>query len=161
LVIVVLLLTLPGAVLSACSDSDPDANTDPGTGPDAEVGLSEDGPYVRNDPGGIIKRVAWIANTAFLPLPSTNPSRYVGELLENSTPEALRIAINGPGCRPQVLVSVNDAPANLELFFEIGEPVLEPGQQCPETLKTHGIELTLTQRVVLENVSLSVGKLRS
>jgi hypothetical protein len=146
--LVVLLIALP----ASCSTRDEPAP--PETQPAPR--LSSDGPYVRDDPGGIVTDVSWLTREQIpevvRPIARDAPS---AALVETSEPSRLHVAVRGASCYPHVWLGVTGGPAALELAVYVSKAILPPGIQCGDLLLTHVFEANLSTPVDLDSVVLT------
>lgn len=112
------------------------------------------GPFIGNDPNGVIAGVAWLEPSyPALSEPLDPPPSAV--LMDGSLPGVLQVAVNGAYCKSEVTVSVVSGPPDLGLEVTVGDYIVEPGVECPETLTTHGFEVRLAEPVSLDRVIIN------
>lgn len=116
----------------------------------APLRLSVTGPFVGEDPYGIVTGMRWLDENV-----NAMKLRDVDALvLEDSTSRRLRIAVPGSGCAPDVTVSVDGVDPVLELRISITQPVIPAGMNCPAILRAHVFEVELARDVPPESVSI-------
>ncbi len=115
----------------------------------------EYGPFLIEDRFDVVVGLAWLDLSPALvdgPIETGGP---VAVLMDDSTPDSLRIAVNGGGCVPRVGITVLQPPPALQLGIEVGDNIATPGYECAALLTTHGFELRLSEPASLDEVAFN------
>jgi hypothetical protein len=144
-----ILLGLFAIVVAACGPS--------GTA-DTVAGGEPRFPIIGNDPDGLVETMEWGESPAIDLSPSGES--LLAEVMDSSTPEVVRIAVEGNECPPSAQILVTGSPAAVTIEIVLGGSLPPAGLQCGEILTTHALVIYFKEPIDLENLEVSATRTR-
>jgi hypothetical protein len=80
--------------------------------------------------------------------------------MDSSTPEVVRIAVEGNECPPSAQILVTGSPAAVTIEIVLGGSLPPAGLQCGEILTTHALVIYFKEPIDLENLEVSATRTR-
>jgi hypothetical protein len=142
-----LLLGLLGVLVVACGPS--------GTA-DTVVGGEPRFPIIGNDPDGLVETMEWGESPAIDLSPSGES--LLAEVMDTSTPEVVRIAVEGNECPPSARILVTGSPAEVTIEMVLGGSLPPAGIECADILTTHTLVVQFKEPIDLENLVVSASR---
>jgi hypothetical protein len=139
-----LFVALLAALLAACG---------PAGGSGTIAGGEPRFPILGNDPDGLVETMEWGESPAIDLTPSGEES--LAELLDSSTPEVVRIAVEGNECPPSARVLVTGSPGEVTIEMVLGGSLPPPGIECGDILTTHALLIYFREPIDLDNLEVS------
>jgi hypothetical protein len=133
------LLLVLAALLAACG---------PSGGSGTIAGGEPRFPIIGNDPDGLVETMEWGESPAI----DLSPS---GEILDSSTPEVARIAVEGNQCPPSATVLVSGSPSEVTIEIVLGGSLAPVGVECGDILTTHTLVIHFKEPIDLDNLEVS------
>jgi hypothetical protein len=144
-----LLLGFLSIIVAACGPS--------GTA-DTVAGGEPRFPIIGNDPDGLVETMEWGESPAIDLSPSGES--LLAEVMDSSTPEVVRIAVEGNECPPSAQILVTGSPAAVTIEIVLGGSLPPAGLQCGEILTTHALVIYFKEPIDLENLEVSATRTR-
>lgn len=142
-----LLLGLLGILAAACGPS--------GTA-DTVAGGEPRFPIIGNDPDGLVETMEWGESPAIDLSPSGES--LLAEVMDTSTPEVVRIVVEGNQCPPSARVLVTGSPAEVSIEMVLGGSLPPAGIECADILTTHTLVVSFKEPIDLENLEVSASR---
>jgi hypothetical protein len=139
-----ILLGLLVIVLAACGPSET---------ADTVAGGEPRFPIIGNDPDGLVETMEWGESPAIDLSPSGES--LLAEVIDSSTPEVVRIAVEGNQCPPSARILVTGSPAEVTIEMVLGGSLPPAGLVCGEILTTHALVIYFKEPIDLENLEVS------
>jgi len=143
----VIVLGLLAIVVAACGPSGT-AGTVAGGGPRF--------PIIGNDPDGLVETMEWGESPAIDLTPSNAPT--IAEVMDTSTPDVVRIAVEGNECPPSARVLVTGSPSEVSIEMVLGGSLPPVGIGCADILTTHTLVVSFKEPIDLENLEVSASR---
>ena len=143
----VILLGLVGVLVASCGPS--------GTA-DTVAGGEPRFPIIGNDPGGLVETMEWGESPAIDLSPSGES--LLAEVMDTSTPEVVRIVVEGNQCPPSAQILVTGSPAEVTIEMVLGGSLPPAGLVCGEILTTHTLVVHFEEPIDLENLEVSASR---
>jgi hypothetical protein len=113
-------------------------------------------PIIGNDPDGLVETMEWGESPAIDLSPSGES--LLAEVMDSSTPEVVRIAVEGNQCPPSARILVTGSPAAVTIEMVLGGSLPPAGLVCGEILTTHTLVIYFKEPIDLENLEISAGR---
>jgi hypothetical protein len=139
-----LLLGLLAMVVAACSPSET---------ADSVEGGEPRFPIIGNDPGGLVETMEWGESPAIDLSPSGES--LLAEVMDSSTSEVVRIAVEGNQCPPSAQILITGSPAAVTIELILGGSLPPAGLVCGEILTTHALVIYFKEPIDPENLKVS------
>lgn len=110
-------------------------------------------PIIGNDPDGLVKTMEWGESPAIDLSPSGEGS--LAEILDSSTPEVARIAVEGNECPPSATVLVSGSSSEVTIEMVLGGSLPPAGVECGDILTTHALVVHFREPINLDNLEVS------
>jgi hypothetical protein len=110
-------------------------------------------PIIGNDPDGLVETMEWGESPAIDLSPSGES--LLAEVMDSSTPDVVRIAVEGNQCPPSAQVLVTGSPAAVTIEMILGGSLPPTGLVCGEILTTHALVIYFKEPIDLENLEVS------
>jgi hypothetical protein len=110
-------------------------------------------PIIGNDPDGLVETMEWGESPAIDLSPSGEGS--LAEILDSSTPEVARIAVEGNECPPSATVLVSGSPSEVTIEIVLGGSLPPAGVECGDILTTHALVVHFREPIDLNNLEVS------
>ena len=138
------LLLVLAALLAACG---------PSGGSGTIAGGEPRFPIIGNDPDGLVETMEWGESPAIDLSPSGEGS--LAEILDSSTPDVARIAVEGNQCPPSATVLVSGSPSEVTIEIVLGGSLPPAGVECGDILTTHALVVHFREPIDLNNLEVS------
>lgn len=112
-------------------------------------------PIIGNDPGGLVETMQWGGSPAS-PFPGGEPD--IVAVLDSSTPDLVRIAVQGGECPPSAQVSVLGDPDQISVIMVLGAAIAPDATQCGESPTTHTLEIHFKTSIDLEKLQVTASR---
>ena len=139
-----LFLALLAAMLAACG---------PAGGSGTIAGGEPRFPILGNDPGGLVETMEWGESPALDLSPTGEES--LAEVMDSSTPEVARIAVQGNECPPSARVLVSGSASAVTIEIVLGGSLPPAGFECGDILTTHALVIYFKEPIDLDNLEVS------
>ena len=110
-------------------------------------------PIIGDDPADLVETMEWGDTPALPEFPGGEST--VLEILEDSTPEVLRVAVEGGGCPPTAQVRVTGSPEAVSIEMVLGGAIAPPGTECTDILTTHELIIRFHEPIDLDGLELA------
>lgn len=140
-------LLVLAAVLVACG---------PAGGSGTVAGGEPRFPIIGNDPDGLVETMEWGESPALDLSPSGEES--LAEVLGSSTPEVVRIAVEGNECPPSARVLVGGSPGEVTIEMVLGGSLPPAGVECGDILTTHALLIHFKEPINLDSLNVSASR---
>jgi hypothetical protein len=140
----ILLLGMLAIVVAACG---------PAGGSGTVAGGAPRFPIIGNDPDGLVETMEWGESPAIDLSPSGEG--LLAEILDSSTPDVVRIAVEGNQCPPSATVLLSGSTSEVTIEIVLGGSLPPAGVECGETLTTHALVVHFREPIDLENLEVS------
>lgn len=110
-------------------------------------------PILGNDPDGLVETMEWGESPAIDLTPSGEES--LAEVLDSSTPEVVRIAVEGNECPPSARVLVRGSATEATIEMVLGGSLPPTGVECGDILTTHALLIYFREPIDLDNLEVS------
>ena len=110
-------------------------------------------PIIGNDPDGLVETMEWGESPAIDLSPSGEES--LAEIMDSSTPEVVRIAVEGNECPPSARVLVSGSASDLAIEMVLGGSLPPAGVDCGDILTTHALLIHFREPIDLDNLEVS------
>ncbi len=109
-------------------------------------------PIIGNDPDGLVETMEWGESPALDLSPSGEES--LAEVLESSTPEVVRIAVEGNLCPPSARVLVSGSTSEVSIEMVLGGSLPPAGTECGDILTTHALVIYFREPIDLASLEV-------
>jgi hypothetical protein len=113
-------------------------------------------PIIGNDPDGLVETMEWGESPAIDLSPSGES--LLAEVMDSSTSDVVRIAVEGNQCPPSAQILVTGSPAAVTIQMVLGGSLPPAGVVCGEILTTHALVVYFKEPIDLENLELSASR---
>lgn len=110
-------------------------------------------PILGNDPDGLVETMAWGESPAIDLTPSGEV--LLAEVMDSSTPDLVRIAVEGNECPPSATVLVSGSASEVTIEMVLGGSLPPAGVECGEIITTHALLIYFREPVDLDNLEVS------
>lgn len=110
-------------------------------------------PIIGNDPGGLVETMEWGESPAIDLSPSGEEA--LAKVMDSSTPDVVRIAVEGNECPPSARVLVGGSPAEVTIEMVLGGSLPPAGVECGDILTTHALLIHFKEPIDLDNLDVS------
>ncbi len=110
-------------------------------------------PILGNDPDGLVETMEWSESPAIDRTSFGEES--LAEVLDSSTPEVVRIAVEGNECPPSARVLVTGSPGDVTIEMVLGGSLPPTGVECGDILTTHALLIYFREPIELDNLEVS------
>ena len=110
-------------------------------------------PILGNDPGGLVETMEWGESPAIDLTPSGEV--LLAEVMDSSTPELVRIAVEGNECPPSARVLVSGSAIEVTIEMDLGGSLPPAGVECGEIITTHALLIYFREPIDLDNLEVS------
>lgn len=112
-------------------------------------------PIIGNDPGGLVETMQW-GDSPAKPFPAGDLDTVA--VLESSTPDLVRIAVQGEECPPSAQVSVLGDPDQVSVIMVLGAAIAADATQCGDSPATHTLEIHFKTSIDLEGLQVTASR---
>lgn len=113
-------------------------------------------PIIGNDPDGLVETMEWGESPA-LDL-TLSGEQSLAEVMDSSTPEVVRIAVEGSECPPSATVLVSRSASEVTIEMVLGGSLPPAGVECGDILTTHLLVISFREPVDLESLEVSASR---
>lgn len=110
-------------------------------------------PIIGNDPDGLVETMEWGESPALDLTPSGVES--LAEVMGSSTPEVVRISVEGNECPPSARVLVSGPPDAVTIEMVLGGSLPPTGVECGDIFTTHALLIYFREPIDLDNLDVS------
>lgn len=110
-------------------------------------------PIIGNDPDGLVETMEWGDSPTTATFPANETT--VLEILPNSSPSVVQIAVEGSGCPPSAQVLVTGPIETVRVSLILGGAIAPPGVECADILTTHALVIRFKQPIDLHDLKVS------
>jgi hypothetical protein len=139
-----LLLGFLSIIVAACGPS--------GTA-DTVAGGEPRFPIIGNDPDGLVETMEWGESPAIDLSPSGES--LLANVMDSSTPEVVRIAVEGKECPPSARILVTGPPTEATIEMVLGGSLPPAGVECADILTTHTLVIYFREPIDLDDLKVS------
>ncbi|MGF1617743.1 MAG: hypothetical protein ACFCU2_08040 [Acidimicrobiia bacterium] len=110
-------------------------------------------PILGNDPDGLVETMEWGESPATDLSPSGEEA--LAEVMDSSTPDVVRIAVEGSECPPSARILVTGSPGEVTIEMVLGGSLPPAGIECRDMITTHALVIYFKGPIELDNLDVS------
>lgn len=110
-------------------------------------------PIIGNDPNGLVETMEWGESPAIDLTPSGE--EFLAEVMDSTTPEVVRIAVEGNECPPSARVLVSGSASEVTIELVLGGSLPPAGVECGDVLTTHALVIFFREPIDLDKLDVS------